>query len=1019
MIIKRKSDKKNNILNILKKESFNIGSISTYILLTFITLTVLFIKSYYIIFVILLSIFLVIGILIKKSLTLDTIKKISFELLIYSLLLLFLAFTINMTISGNELLKNETNKYKISNINKIKETGYLWNKSDNVFIDYKGVEIDLEELAHRKYIEVGLSGKNCYFIIYFNNGRKMGEQIINVEFSDNLVKHIIYVPLEIYEQGYDTIKIYPLSGEGTYSLGYIKLLENKDIINKETNLPVEKLSINISNDDFHKLKLHREQALFDKILFKDVSDYVPATVNYQGKTYKIYIRLKGDCIDHLEKDFKWSFRIKVRGNNTLLGMKRFSIHTPSARMYLNEWLYHKSLLRENILALRYDFIKVFLNDRDLGIYAFEQHFEKRLLENNDYREGPILKFNEDLRWYNIVDFVPLVEKMGLSPTELGIGTDRITNIYPFSPNKILKNPVLYKQFITGYSLLESFRRGNIELSKAFDVDKLARFCAMVDLMGGAHNLYWHNLRFYYNPVTSLLEPIGFDAERDKPIENIVSIENESVKIQQTMVSRIFKDISFYEKYIKNLELFSDKLYLNEFLNSLNDQIEEKINVLKLEKPDYNYDRKILYLNQEVIKSRLDPVKGLYSYFDKISGNKIFININNILWTPVEILSLSYEDREIKIEKNLILPPEERYEPPKFTKIAFTLPENLEWTDDILNKLTINYKIPGSSNIKKENIFRDSYFSNLYFKEREFIKSNLSDFSFLVIDSENKLIIIRPGNQVIKKDLIIPEGYRVICNEGTNIDLINSSKIISYSPLEFIGSEDYPIKIYSSDKTGQGLTVFQNQDVTILKHVIFNNLSISFIEGSFKISSCQFQNISSKNILNIIHSNFNIENSLFQNNSSNSLNAVFSSGKISNTSFVNLDNGIYLYRSFLDIQNLFFNQCNKGIHCDEYTNVTFSDITMKKVETGVTITEMSDFNGSNLFLDEMGTGLVSYNKKEGLLSPGITINNLEIKKEKRKFLLGEEVYFKLDEEEIAIKIKEKDKLLLKKLKEKNM
>jgi len=44
----------------------------------------------------------------------------------------------------------------------------------------------------------------------------------------------------------------------------------------------------------------------------------------------------------------------------------------------------------------------------------------------------------------------------------------------------------------------------------FDLDKLARFTALIDITKGFHTLPWHNQRFYYNPVLCVLEPIAFD-----------------------------------------------------------------------------------------------------------------------------------------------------------------------------------------------------------------------------------------------------------------------------------------------------------------------------------------------------------------------------------------------------------------------------------------------------------------------------------------------------------------------------
>ena len=41
---------------------------------------------------------------------------------------------------------------------------------------------------------------------------------------------------------------------------------------------------------------------------------------------------------------------------------------------------------------------LFLNGKNLGIYALEEHFDKALIESNKFREGPILKFDESILW---------------------------------------------------------------------------------------------------------------------------------------------------------------------------------------------------------------------------------------------------------------------------------------------------------------------------------------------------------------------------------------------------------------------------------------------------------------------------------------------------------------------------------------------------------------------------------------------------------------------------------------------
>ena len=93
---------------------------------------------------------------------------------------------------------------------------------------------------------------------------------------------------------------------------------------------------------------------------------------------RVKIRLKGDGIDHLRGE-KWSFRVRARGEGTLLGMKQFSLHHPRVRNWAYEWLGHRAMRREGVVSLRYKFVDLSLNGKSLGIYALEEHFEKRLI----------------------------------------------------------------------------------------------------------------------------------------------------------------------------------------------------------------------------------------------------------------------------------------------------------------------------------------------------------------------------------------------------------------------------------------------------------------------------------------------------------------------------------------------------------------------------------------------------------------------------------------------------------------
>jgi len=268
----------------------------------------------------------------------------------------------------------------------------------------------------------------------------------------------------------------------------------------------ETLYIDIPFENYKKLEQDREVALKKGILVKDETSMVSANLITNNDTSRIRIRLKGDWASHV-KTKKWSFRIEVKGNNTILGMKTFSLQHPDKRNWLNEWLFHKALKEEDIISLRYYFVKVILNGQDLGVYALEEHFDKILIANNQRRESVIIRFNESMIWQEWLQFNNMVQNIPYS----GYGSYASSPIDAFQTKKISDNPILKNYYINASYLLNGFREKKLSLVDAFDIKKLSKFFVLCDLFSAEHATTWNNMRFYYNPITKKLEPIGFDS----------------------------------------------------------------------------------------------------------------------------------------------------------------------------------------------------------------------------------------------------------------------------------------------------------------------------------------------------------------------------------------------------------------------------------------------------------------------------------------------------------------------------
>ncbi|MBI4576176.1 MAG: CotH kinase family protein, partial [Planctomycetes bacterium] len=251
----------------------------------------------------------------------------------------------------------------------------------------------------------------------------------------------------------------------------------------------EELVLDLDHEAYQRLAFQREQALAAGVLSAGEDDFVPAAIRIGEGRVRAAVRLKGDRLDHLEGS-KWSLRVRVKGGETVLGMRQFSLQHPGLRSYADEWLFHRALAREDVLGLRYRFVSVILNGRRLGVYALEEHLDRTLVEHQRRREGVIVRFDETLNWVHL--------------STDGADSFARAAVDPFHGEEVAAREELAAQFRTAHTLLEGYRQGRLSASQVFDVERLARFYALTDLLGAGHAARWANQRFYYNPVTARL-----------------------------------------------------------------------------------------------------------------------------------------------------------------------------------------------------------------------------------------------------------------------------------------------------------------------------------------------------------------------------------------------------------------------------------------------------------------------------------------------------------------------------------
>jgi len=721
----------------------------------------------------------------------------------------------------------------------------------------------------------------------------------------------------------------------------------------------EQLIVDIKYKNYQKLAFKRKEALRDGVLHSFPEDYVNAKIRWDGKTTKVKLRLKGDLSDHWARDYKWSLRVKTKGEGTILGMKNFSLQHPRTRGFFNDWVLHKILKEEGLIALRYDFVDVIVNGKNLGIYAIEEHFEQKLLENNQRVDGPIVRIKDHLLWY-LVD-----PKTGFTEDEI----DELYTVSPidaFTSTKIKNDQRLRENFNTAKNLLEAFRRGKLKTSEVFDADKLAKLFAVIDLFGYRHTTAYSNIRFYYNPFTSRLEPIGYDNTFIHEVEPLdgrgIEGQGKQIKTGGTADKKhlhwkdtFFEDREFFEKYIVAVRKVSERKYLDDLFDKTADDFDATINKVYKSFPAYSFDeqKKLLYKNQKIINMILNPLEGIQAYVKKIDrvNNAITLELGNNQFLPILIRNISINGSVYRLPDNgeIILQAKVPFNAIKFHDIQVPLPEKINWLDGPDNDIKVNYSLLGNTEIKKIAAFAWSHLDT-GFLENDVVrkKANIEEFSFIKIYENKKEINIPAGKWKIDKNMYIPEGYAVLAGAETELDIVDSSFILSYSPLKFTGSVDSPVLIGSSDGTGQGILVLKAEDKSILHNVVLKDISgpkqsgldirgaLTLYESDIDVSNVLFKGNKSDIDLYIVRSKFEIDKSVFERSKQIALNATYSKGSVKNSAFISSgETAIEVTGSTVDAENIEIADAGRnGLYVKDKGRVKISDLVVSRTRNAL-------------------------------------------------------------------------------------
>jgi hypothetical protein len=793
---------------------------------------------------------------------------------------------------------------------------------------------------------------------------------------------------------------------GKYIGQILTLKENKKII------PLKKLYIDVNHRNFMKLS-HEQQEVIERghggnYDFSNVN----ANITYKEKKFDVRIRLKGDNLNQFINN-QWSYRINVKGGDHLMGMKVFSLHHQKHRNYIYEWIYLQALKKEGIIAPRYHFVEAILNGNNLGIYAIEEHFSKEILESNNRREGPIIRFDENIEPSFIEEIILNRPASNFPQLSWPNYLFHYGHLKGFKSAEGTKYSSSSDAFLRCATLIEKYRDGSLSFSEVFDTEQIAKHAALSFIFGALHGLDINNQRFYCNPVTGKIEPIGYDGNAGTTQftkDGHYNVE-EFYNRFETIIGPQGNN-EFYFQFVKQLEKYSDPKYLDslfnkEFMEKIDENIEKslqghsvyerislnKFNEVASLQKDIVRKKSLFHHNQRSVRNLIKLKYSIVAYLTDFDGKLGKIEVSSLHPLPIQLTHLSIDENIISIP-NIVLSSANFKYPFDHSKLNYHS-FNIELpfqNNENLNRAKIHYKVYGSSSINEDFLInrprKNDYFFIMENNTNSIINQSFDNVS---ISFEKKEITIKKGKWKLDKPLYIPEGFIVKASAGTELEFNNNSFIFSKSAFHFNGTKELPILITSKDNTGNGLIITGVNNTTYFNNVIVSNLStteesgfditspITFYDSNLVFNDVTFlNNKSGDDLLNIIRSKFFINNSQFSGSLSDALDIDFSEGIITNSVFVNCGlanaNGdcIDFSGTSATLDNIYIDGAgDKALSAGEASQIKIKNIRISNASMGIVSKDKSVVTANEVYILKTEIGLLAYQKKSEY-GPGVLI-----------------------------------------------
>jgi hypothetical protein len=722
-----------------------------------------------------------------------------------------------------------------------------------------------------------------------------------------------------------------------------------EIIKHVGSPPLPRLYLNIKFKHAKKITNERNQALFAGGIARSLVNEYPARITYEGSERGARVRLKGKYVDHIDSN-KWSLRVKLRKDARIMGMRAFSLQSPAVRKYLYEYVFLENLRNENVLALRYDFVELYINQAYKGVYAIEEFYAKELIESSRRREGPIFRLENG------------------QPEFYGL-------------QKLINNPMLNSQRIIATQLAEKINPNSasfldVDPEEIFDVELMAKHFAIAHVWHADHALIPNNFRFYYNPITRKLELIGYDG-------SVEAIES-NIPRPNYLVRLLMRSDNFRKAFVRELFRVSSQNYFDDNLMPLIRLSQSKYHqILRNEPFASKVSVEFILENQGKIRESLQSFAELELLEEKEgelflrSNSRFSIRLNGLLQKDGEDVVNRYELLE---HKNSTIIPQ------SMTKLDMG---NLRLRDNGLD-LYLSYSLEGLSGDLEHYIKVPSRHQAFFLSSNERQKeSNLLDETRLIdptlslpdewiVDEGSRSVTVPSGLYRLQDPIEMPRNYRLIIQSNTEFVLGENFYLEVNGPVSIgmLGPDRGKVLFRPQEDTWKGMIIYQQSEVSTIQNVSFSGIKgidipganitggVTVFGGELLLSKTDIGNVLTEDALNVVDAKISMDEVQIYDVVSDAIDLDFCEGKLENITFDSiLGDGLDISGSRVTLKHLNSNNVfDKAVSVGERSRFSGQNLEISNCSMGIVSKDDSTVDVSGVKINDCRHGLVAYQKK---------------------------------------------------------